>query len=77
MQPPIVDRPLSRRPREVLILLAQGLRQEQIAARRGISPSTAHTHCCRLYAKLGVHSRLGAVVKAYARGMVDGEERTE
>jgi DNA-binding NarL/FixJ family response regulator len=72
---PMRDQPLTHREREVLALLAQGLRIHQIATQMNISQRTVHTHLERLYAKLGVHSRLEAVVQAYARGLVGREER--
>ncbi len=55
---------LSRREREVLGLLGDGLSNREIAERLFISPKTAEHHVSRIYGKLGVSSRAEAV--AYA-----------
>jgi DNA-binding NarL/FixJ family response regulator len=52
---------LTLQERRVLALLAQGVRNEEIAARLSISPHTLRTHVQRVLAKLSVHSRLEAV----------------
>src|SRR5436305_3588706 len=59
---------LSEREREVLALLTQGLRNEAIAQRLGISPQTVQTHVRNILAKLGVHSKLEAVAFAVPHG---------
>jgi DNA-binding NarL/FixJ family response regulator len=61
---------LSRREREVLELLAEGMGQVEIAAVLVISPQTARTHIQNVISKLGVHSRVEAV--ALAREHVSG-----
>jgi DNA-binding CsgD family transcriptional regulator len=48
---------LSRREREVLRLLGEGLTNREIAERLFISPKTAEHHVGRIYTKLGVGSR--------------------
>ena len=60
----------TRTPREaeVLGLLAEGLRQVEIAARLGIRPRTVGTHIEHILRKLGVHSRAQAVVLALRSG---------
>ncbi len=55
---------LTDREREVLQLLAGGLRNDDIAAKLFISPQTVQTHVRNLLAKLGVHSKLEAVAFA-------------
>jgi DNA-binding CsgD family transcriptional regulator len=45
------DHGLSVREREVLVLLAEGLRYKQIADRLGISPDTVKSHASRIYRK--------------------------
>jgi RNA polymerase sigma factor (sigma-70 family) len=52
---------LTPRENEVLDLLAEGLRQEEIADRLVISPKTVATHIQRILAKLEVRSRAQAV----------------
>src|SRR4051794_35237643 len=52
---------LTRRENEVLNLLAEGLRQEEIAERLVISPKTVATHIQRVLGKLEVRSRAQAV----------------
>src|SRR6266480_7428017 len=52
---------LTQRENEVLDLLAQGLRQEEIADRLVISPKTVATHIQRILGKLEVRSRAEAV----------------
>jgi len=52
---------LTRRENEVLELLAEGLRQEEIADRLVISPKTVATHIQRILGKLEVRSRAQAV----------------
>jgi DNA-binding NarL/FixJ family response regulator len=63
-------RPLTRRELEVLGLLAQGNSPETIAARLVISPKTVASHLQRVMAKLGVHSRVHAVARAYQMGLI-------
>jgi DNA-binding NarL/FixJ family response regulator len=57
--------PLSQREREVLELLAEGLRHKAIATELYISPKTVATHIQRILTKLGVHSRAEAVAHAF------------
>jgi DNA-binding NarL/FixJ family response regulator len=55
---------LTQREREVLDLLAEGLRQEEIAGRLVISPKTVATHIQRILGKLEVRNRAQAVALA-------------
>jgi len=61
---------LTEREREVLQLLAEGLRNDDVAARLFISPQTVQTHVRNLLAKLGVHSKLEAVAFAVKHGAI-------
>jgi predicted ATPase/DNA-binding CsgD family transcriptional regulator len=61
---------LSAREREVLLLIAQGCTNAQIAERLFISPKTVSIHVSRVLAKLGVSSRTQAAAKAHAEGLV-------
>jgi DNA-binding NarL/FixJ family response regulator len=55
---------LTQREHEVLDLLAEGLRQDEIASRLVISPKTVATHIQRILGKLEVRSRAQAVAIA-------------
>ena len=61
---------LTPREREVLDALAEGLNDKEIAQRLQISNETQRTHIMNLLSKLGVHSRLHAVVFAVRHGFV-------
>lgn len=61
---------ITRREAEVLRLLACGLSNAKIAEALGISATTIRNHIEHLLAKLGVHSKLEAVVYAAQRGLV-------
>jgi len=62
---------LTPREREVLRLMAEGHPSRQIAARMGISYTTVRTHIRSLGAKLAVHSKLEAIVKAREFGLIN------
>ena len=62
---------LTRRELEVLQLLAQGLDSKDIARRLNITAKTEHTHMMSVFNKLGVHSRLEALVSAVRHGLVE------
>jgi DNA-binding NarL/FixJ family response regulator len=61
---------LSRREQEILLLLAEGRTEAEIAAALVLSPKTVATHIQNTLRKLGVHSRTQAVVAAYRDGLV-------
>jgi two-component system, NarL family, nitrate/nitrite response regulator NarL len=69
-EPPGATEPLTPREREVLALLAQGLANKAIAARLGISDHTAKFHVNSILGKLGVDSRVEAIVRAARLGLV-------
>jgi DNA-binding NarL/FixJ family response regulator len=62
---------LTRRERQILGLLSESLTMQQIATRLGISPRTVETHVAKLYRKLGVRTRVQAVSRAAALGLVE------
>jgi len=62
---------LSRREREVLTLIVEGLSNAQMALRLGISEKTVRNHVSNLYDKLGVWTRAQAMVFARERGFRD------
>ena len=61
---------LTVREREVLRLMAAGLSSRAIAAKLGISYTTIRTHIRSVGSKLGVHSKLEAIVKARELGLL-------
>jgi two-component system response regulator DevR len=61
---------LTVREKEVLRLMAEGLPSRSVAARLGISYTTVRTHIRSLGSKLGVHSKLEAIVKARELGLI-------
>src|ERR1700738_5576209 len=54
----VVAPSLTRREREVAILVAQGLTNREIASRLFISERTAESHVEQIRGKLGVHTRV-------------------
>lgn len=66
--PPML--PLTLREEEVLRLMAEGLRNKEIAARLGISERTATFHVGNVLAKLGADGRVEAIHLARRRGLI-------
>ncbi len=61
---------LTDREREVVVLVAHGLSNDDIAERLFVSPLTAKTHVNRAMMKLGARDRAQVVVIAYQSGLV-------
>lgn len=62
---------LTRREREVLQALAEGLDGKEIASKLHITAETERTHMVNILNKLGLHSRLQALIFAVRHGIVD------
>ncbi len=68
-------RGLTAREVEVLILLARGMSNKQIAGQLVITPKTAGNHVEHIYAKIGASNRAAAAMFAVQHGLLP-EERT-
>lgn len=61
---------LTGREAQVLTLLAQGLRNKELAQDLGISEDTARAHVRSIFVKLNVHDRTAALSEAIKRGII-------
>jgi DNA-binding NarL/FixJ family response regulator len=68
--PPAAIAELTDRERTILVLVARGLSNEEIAGRLIISPLTAKTHVRNILRKLDVRDRAALVALAYENGLI-------
>ncbi|MFJ4807092.1 response regulator transcription factor [Streptomyces longwoodensis] len=61
---------LTSREAEVLVLIAEGLSNHEIAQKLHVSTATVKTHINNLFAKIGIKDRAQAVRYAYGKGLV-------
>jgi DNA-binding NarL/FixJ family response regulator len=68
--PPEAPDGLTVRETEVLLLIAEGLNNQEIGRRLHVSTATVKTHINNLFAKTGLKDRAQAVRYAYGKGLV-------
>ncbi len=61
---------LTTRERQVLVLLAEGMLNQEIANKLCVSETTVKTHISHIFSKLGARDRAAAIVCAYDHGIV-------
>ena len=67
---PLVDDELTPREHEVLILIAEGATNKEIAAKLVVSENTARNHVSHILSKLGFSRRSEAAAYAVRKGLV-------
>jgi two-component system response regulator DevR len=72
--PPKGEDDLSEREKEVLLLIAQGCTNKEIAAKLVVSPFTARNHVIRILDKLGLSRRSEAAAQAVRLGLATRQE---
>ena len=70
VDPPISVSPLTRREREMIMLLSNGYGALNIAARLNLSHATVRNHIQNVLRKLEVHSQARAVALSFRRGWI-------
>jgi len=63
---------LTVREREVLALLCEGLKDQEVADRMGVRPPTVRAHLASIYLKLDIRDRLKLVIFSYRHGLAAG-----
>ncbi len=69
--PPAERVPLTERELEILVLVAQGLSNREMAEQLVLSPRTIERHLENLYRKTGARNRAEATAYAFTRGLVE------
>jgi two-component system, NarL family, nitrate/nitrite response regulator NarL len=67
---PVLIEPLTPREHDVLVLVADGLRNRDVAERLGITEHTVKFHLAAIFGKLGASSRTGAVRRGFQLGLI-------
>ena len=70
-------RNLTKREREIVSLVAEGMKNKEIAASLFISPATVRHHLSSIFAKLEVHDRLKLIVFAFRNGLADPANKSQ
>lgn len=65
------EHPLTRREREVLVLVAEGRTTREMAGELSVTVATVKSHLVHLYAKLGAGTREEALARAVSLGILD------
>jgi two-component system nitrate/nitrite response regulator NarL len=65
------SRLLTQRELDVIALIAQGLGYREIGSRLHLAPTTVKSYAASAYERLGARDRVGAVVEAMRRGILD------
>lgn len=66
---PSIDPNLTPREHEVLVLMATGATNTEIATELNVGAATVKTHVSSIFSKLGARDRAGAIVYAYQHGL--------
>jgi DNA-binding NarL/FixJ family response regulator len=69
-------RNLTKREREILALVAEGLSNREIADRLVLSPETVKSHVAAILEKLNVSDRTQAAIYAVRNGLVESSTAT-
>ena len=67
---PVLVEPLTAREHDVLVLVADGLRNREVAERLGITEHTVKFHLAAIFGKLGASSRTEAVRRGFQLGLI-------
>jgi regulator of cell morphogenesis and NO signaling len=62
---------LSAREKDIIVAVAEGLTNKEIAVKLHISTNTVMTHRKNISAKLGIHSPAGLILYAIANKLID------